>query len=56
MLKQITQILFFQITFYPPTYSKHERKICIQKCENDAKKLIRKVTFKMIEKEIFFFV
>ena len=54
MLKQITQF-FFETTFYPPTYSKHERKICMQKCENDVEKLIRKVTFKMIEKENRFF-
>ena len=39
----------------PPTYCKHERKICMQKCENDAEKLIRKVTRKMIENENDFF-
>ena len=59
MLKQITQkfffFFFFLTTFYPPTYSKHERKICMQKYENDAEKLIRKVTLKMIEKENGFF-
>ena len=53
MLKQITQF-FFQTTSYPPTYSKYERKICMQKCENDVETLIIKVTLKMIEKEIFF--
>ena len=52
----MTQFFFFvQTTFYPPIYSKHERKICMQKCENDAEKLIRKVTLKMIEKENGFF-
>ena len=50
-----TIFIFFKTTFYPPTYTKHER-ICMQKCENDAKKLIRKVTLKMIEKEMFFFL
>ena len=41
--------IFFQTTFYPLTYSKYERKICMQKCENDAEKLIRKITLKMIK-------
>ena len=41
---------------YPPTYSKHEKKICMQKGENDVEKLIRKVTLKMIEKENGFFL
>ena len=54
MLKQITQF-FSSNNILPPTYSKHERKICMQKCENDAEKLIRKVTLKMIEKENDFF-
>ena len=53
MLKQITQF-FSSNNILPPTYSKHERKICMQKCENDAENLIRKVTLKMIEKEFFF--
>ena len=43
MLKQITEF-----------YSKYERKICMQKCENDVEKLIRKNTHKMIEKENIF--
>lgn len=45
----------FSNNILPPTYSKHERKICMQKCENDAEKLIRKVTLKMIENENGFF-
>ena len=36
------------MTFYLPTY---EKKICMQKGENDVEKLIKKVTLKMIEKE-----
>ena len=55
MLKQITQVFFCSNNILPPTYSKHERKICMQKCENDVEKLIRKVTLKIIEKENDFF-
>ena len=47
--------IFFLNNILPPTYSKYERKICMQKCENDAEKLIRKVTLKMIKNENNFF-
>ena len=39
----------------PPTYSKLEKKICMHKGENNAEKLIRIMTLKMIEKENDFF-
>ena len=50
--KKITQSFLLGLNdILPPTYSKHQKKICMHKGENDEKKLIRKVTLKMIEKE-----
>ena len=48
--------IFFSNNILPPNLSKHERKICMQKYENDAEKLIRKVTLNIIEIENVFFL
>ena len=55
MLKKNHTISFLGLNdILTPTYSKHEKKICMHKGENDAEKIIRNVTLKIIEKEIFF--